>query len=143
MRPELPTSRWWPIDPATGKPTSESAPAQPPSDLYLGDDPLDEAGISADNIEATFGASKYFSDDETRRLIHDRELPQSLRPHADASAELLELVDDLWESVRQSYHEKWGRPPTPVERALIAEFTIWVLRRGHESGHSPVTRPIA
>jgi hypothetical protein len=109
----------------------------------LGDEPLDEAGISADNINATFGASRYFSDEETRRLIYDRELPQSVRPYADASAELLGLVDGLWKSVQQTYKEKWGRPPMPVERALIADFAIWVLRRGDESGGSPVTRPVA
>jgi len=53
------------------------------------------------------------------------------------------LVDDLWRSVQQTYNEKWSRPPMPMERALIADFAIWVLRRGYESGGSPVTRPIA
>jgi hypothetical protein len=99
--------------------------------------------MGADAIEAGFGASRYFSDDEARRLIYDRELPQSVREYADASAELLKLVEDLWKSVEHIYREKWGRPLMPVERRLVADLAIWVLRRGYESGGpEPVTRPV-
>src|SRR4051812_884909 len=97
MRPELPPLRWWAIDPATGLPPSDGSPsADDQSQHYLGDEVLDDAGTVADDIAATFGAHRYFSDDEVRRLIFQRELPASVRPYAEASAELLKSVDDLW-----------------------------------------------
>jgi len=111
------------------------------SGLYLGDEPLDEVGISADHINAVFGASRYFTDSDARRLIYERELPRSARPHADASAELLELVDDLWKSVEQIYHQKWGRPLADIERRIIGDFAVAVLRGKPESDASLAIRP--
>jgi hypothetical protein len=141
MQPELPPLRWWPIDPTTGVPLDIPLSADSLSQNYLGDEALDAAGTVADNIEATFGASRHFSEDERRRLIHERQLPASVRPHADAAAELIECVDDLWKWVEQVYRDRWARPPLPAERKLITDFAIWVLRGSDENGSSPVHRP--
>ena len=143
MGPELPPLRWWVIDPDTGRPSGGCPSDDGQSSNYLGDEVLDDAGTVADNIEATFGAHRYFSDEEARQLIFQRESPASVRPHADASAELLESVDDLWTWVAQTYREKWGREPTDVERRLIGEFAVWVLRPPSPDRLCPIARPVA
>jgi hypothetical protein len=120
-----------------------SSSADGPSQSWLGDEVLDDAGTVADNIETTFGAHRYFSDDEARRLIFQRELPASVRPHAEASAELLESVDDLWRWIGQTYREKWDRAATAVERRWIGEFAVSILRPASPDRPSPVVRPVA
>ena len=143
MRPELPPSRWWVIDPATGLPSDDPIADDGRSQHYLGDEVLDDAGTAADSIEATVGAHRYFSDEEARGLIFRRELPASVRRYAEASAELLESTDDLWKWVDHTYQAKWGRGPTDVERRLIGEFAVWVLRPSSPDRPCPVQRPVA
>ena len=143
MRAALPPLRWWAINPANGLPFDSSPSPNGEPTCYLGDEVLDDAGSTADYIDATFGARRYFSDNEARLLIFQRELPAAVCPYPDASAELLECVDGLWTSVGQAYRAKWGREPTAVERRLIGEFTVWVLRPDSPDHPCPVVRPVA
>jgi hypothetical protein len=99
--------------------------------------------MAADNIEATFGASRYFSDVERRRLIHEREVPASMHRHVEAAADLIECVDDLWASVDRTYQDYWGRPLTPAERRLIGDFAVWVLSPRSDASDCPISRPHA
>jgi hypothetical protein len=128
MRPEDPSDEWWCIDPESGERTRAVGDNDGPSGFYLGDAPLGDAGMVATNIDATFGSSRYFTDEEARRLLSDRAVPASVRPYDDAATELVESVDDLWALVDESYTKKWGRPANDVERRFIAAFAMLTIR---------------
>src|SRR5262245_38601850 len=107
---------WWRVDPQTGEPEGEFSAPVDSSCVYLDDAAVDAAGDAATTIEATFGASRYFSDEEVRALLLNRVPPTSVRPWPDAAAELVQLVDDLWHSVDECYQEAFSRLATPTER---------------------------
>lgn len=127
MRPEDPPSNWWRIDPSSGAPIGDNGDNG--AAYYLGDAPLNAAGTVATNIDATFGSSRHFTDEEARRLLLDRILPNSVRPYDEAATELLESVDDLWTWVNDFYQAAWGRAANDVERQFIANYAFSVLRR--------------
>jgi hypothetical protein len=120
-------AKWWSIDPQTGEATGNATPAD---GVYhcLGDPVLDAVDLIAVNVEATFGATRYFSDEETRALLLDRVVPSSVAPHADASAELLENIGDMWVLIDECYQNAWGRPATPIERRWIRSYAFGALK---------------
>ena len=79
------------------------------------------------NIDATFGSSIRFTDEEARRLLVDRVVPNAVRPYDEAAAELLESVDDLWKLVDESYQVAWGRPANDVERRFIVGYVCSIM----------------
>ena len=122
-------SEWWCIDPNSGNRRAPSAGDKiDAAASYLGDEPLREAGIAALNIDATFGSSRHFTDDEVRQLLANRMVPASVRLYAGATAELLESIDFLWTSVDKCYQAAWGRRANAVERRFIAEYAFSVMR---------------
>jgi len=126
---DLDPSEWWCIDPNSGKRRAPSAGAEGDAAAsYLGDEPLREAGTVASNIDATFGSSRHFTDDEVRKLLVNRVIPASVRPYAEAATELLESVDYLWTSVDECYQATWGRPANAIERRFITEYAFSVMR---------------
>ena len=129
MRPEDTSAEWWRIDARSGERLRVPAGGDGGPACYLGDGPLDIANVTAIAIEASFNPARYFSDEEVRRLLLGREVPASVRPHGDASLELLELVDGLWCEVDECYRRTWGRPAGPDERRLIVEDVFPILRR--------------
>lgn len=133
-------SRWWSVDP-DGFPTGVLQPDDRHSRPCVGDHVLEAARTVATDIEATFGASRYFSNEEVRRLVFERDVPASVRPYAEASADLVQSVDDLWKWVSQIYVEKWGRQLTLVERKLIAEYAVWALLPDSPGNSPPLVRP--
>jgi len=125
---------WWRVDPQTGEPEGEYPDAIDSSCVYLDDGAVDAAGDAATQIEATFGASRYFTDEEIRRLLLDRVPPASVRPWPDATPELLQLVDDLWQLVDECYQNRFGRVATPVERDLLYRYAFSLLRPTRSGG---------
>ena len=130
MRQEDPPDEWWCIDPHSGARTRVVDGSDDGSGFYLGDGPLADAGMVATNIDATFGSSRHFTDDEARRLLEDRVVPASVRRYPEAAAELLESVCDLWTLVDEHYRGKWRRPANEVERRFIAAHALASLRPG-------------
>ena len=128
MRPEDPPDEWWCIDPESGARTRAVGNDDNPSGFYLGDAPLTDAGMVATNIDATFGSSKHFTNEEAKRLVSDRVVPATVRPYDEAATELVESIDDLWTLVDESYTQRWGRPANEVERRFIAAFAISAMR---------------
>jgi hypothetical protein len=118
---------WWSIDPQTGEPTDVTVPPGVVCDC-LGESVLADVGMVATNIEATFGASRYFSDDEAKGLLLHRHVPASVQSHPDATAELLNSVDDLWHLVEEHYRQAWGRSATEVERRWLFCHALAILR---------------
>jgi hypothetical protein len=118
---------WWSIDPQTGEPTDVTIPSGVVCDC-LGESVLADVGMVATNIEVTFGASRCFSDDETKGLLLDRHVPASVQSYPDATAELLESVDDLWRLVEERYRQAWGRSATEVERRWLCCRAVGMLR---------------
>jgi hypothetical protein len=90
---------------------------------------LNEVAMFADNIDATFGSSRHFTDEESRQLLVDRIVPNSVRPYGDVATELLEWVNDLWEFVDDSYHKAWCCGANDVERRFIVNHALSVMRR--------------
>lgn len=127
MRPDDPPNNWWRIDPSSGASIGDNDDNG--AVYYLGDAPLDAAGTVATNIDATFGSSRHFTDEEARRLLLDRIVPNTVRPYDEAATELLESVDDLWAWVNDCYQAKWGRSANVVERRFIADYAFSVLRQ--------------
>jgi hypothetical protein len=125
---------WWRIDPQTGEPTGEFPAPVDDSCVFLLDEAVDAAGDAATAIGATFGASRHFPDDEVRRLLAERVLPASVRPWPGAAAELLDLVDDLWQAVDRCSREASGRPATSAERHWLCRYAHSLLRPGGDRG---------
>lgn len=119
---------WWRVDPQSGEPEGEFLAPIGGSCVYLDDSAVDAAGDAATEIEASFGASRYFSDEEVRGLLLDRVPPASVRPSSEDAAELLRLVDDLWQLVDGCYQEAFGRAATPDERDLLFRYAHSLLR---------------
>lgn len=103
----------------------------PPS--YIGDGPIADVAMVAMNIDATFGSSRHFTDEEARQLLVGRVVPNSVRPYDDAAAELLESVDDLWTLVDESYQEAWGRAANEAERRFFVEYAFAIIRGNDRS----------
>src|SRR5262245_13643291 len=101
-------TQWWTIDPHTGQPNGATGLADGTCHA-LGECPLDAVGEAAEAIEITFGASRCFSDEETRALLLERVVPPSFRGGPDDAAELLELVDGLWTLVERCYQQAMHR----------------------------------
>jgi hypothetical protein len=119
-------TKWWTIDPETGQPDGEVRD-QRIIRHCLGDSVLDEVGMSGDAIATTF-ATKSFSDEEVIALIMERALPRSFQGGAEDAAELLDLVDRIWESAQRCYQQALGRVPTDVERRWLCAAAIAALR---------------
>jgi hypothetical protein len=119
-------TKWWTINPETGQP-DDDVTGDPITRHCLGDSALDEVGTSGDAIATTF-ATKLFSDDEVSALIMMRVVPRSFRGGAEDAAELLDLVDGLWELAERCYHQALGRMPTDVERRWLCASAIDALR---------------
>ena len=119
---------WWRVDPQSGEPEGDFPAPIDGSCVYLDDSAVDAAGNAATEIEASFGASRFFSDEEVRSLLLERVPPASVRPWPDSVSELLQLVDDLWQLVDQCYQEAFGRPATPTERDLLYRYAYSLLR---------------
>ena len=130
MLPEYASEQWWRIDPASGAHIGEVDAGDDGSGCYLGDAPLADAGMAGTNIDATFGSSKHFTDEEARRLLSGRVVPASVRPHDEAATELLQSVDGLWTLVNESYNQRWNRPANEVERRFIAAYALSAMRPG-------------
>ena len=129
MQPEDPIQEWWRIDPRSGEPLEPGGANAGDTECYLGDAPLADAGMVGVYIDSTFGSARHFNDEEARRLLRDRVVPKSVRPHDDAATDLLESLDDLWKLVDERYHAKWGRPANDVERRFIAERVFITMQR--------------
>lgn len=117
---------WWSIDPRTGEETGDAAPKGVCG--CLGESVLSDVAMVASNIDATFGASRHFSDEEVRRLFLDRVVPASVQPYADATDELLQSVDDLWLLVEKHYRQAWDRSATQAERHWLCAAAFDILR---------------
>ena len=117
-------TKWWSIDPQTGQPSDVGGSTQ-----CLGDSPIDAVAMAADAIDTAFGASRFWSDGEVRALLLDRAVPVSVRHPSDA-AELLELVDGLWQSVDICYERALHRSPTSAERHWLFSHAFDILRQG-------------
>jgi hypothetical protein len=120
-------TQWWSIDPHTGKPNGAAVPVDNNCHA-LGDCPLDAAGEAAEAIEISFGASRCFSEEETRALLLDVVVPPSFRGGPEDAAELLELVEGLWIGVERCYQQALHRSPTQVERQWLFAFAFEILR---------------
>ena len=114
---------WWSIEPRTGERTETAGGCD-----CLGDSVLSDVAMVATNIEATFGASRYFTEEEVRALLLDRVVPGSVQQHADTASELLESVDDLWHLVEERYRQAWGRSATQAERRWLFCHAVDILR---------------
>ena len=119
-------TKWWTIDPKTGQPDC-TVTCDPIRGHCIGDSVLDEVGISGDAIATSF-ATKLFSDDEVAALIMNRVVPPSFQGGAEDAAELLDLVDGLWELVDRCYQQALGRLPNDVERRWLCDSAIDALR---------------
>jgi hypothetical protein len=129
MEAEDANDEWWRVAPQSGERLDGAVAKSDSPTFYLGDGPLSAASLAALAIEAGFNPARHFSDDEVRRLWLDREVPASVRPYADASEELLQFVNDMWQEVEDCYQRAWNRPPNSVERRLICEYAFPFQRR--------------
>jgi len=120
---------WWTIDPQTGEPDDAPEGSDDGGHL-LGECPIWAAGEAAETIEVTFGASRNFSDEETRALLWERVVPPSFRGGPEDAAELLELVESMWSRVDRCYRQALGRSPSEVERQFIFAHAFATLRPG-------------
>jgi hypothetical protein len=129
MKQEDSSHEWWCIDPDSSARLRNVGPGNDASGFYLGDAPLADVAMIATNIDASFGSSRYFTNDEARRLLEDRIVPSSIREHEEGARELLESVDSLWTLVNEHYRGKWGRDVKEVERCLIEAYALSVIRQ--------------
>jgi hypothetical protein len=129
MGTDDPPDEWWPVDAETGERVPPDGTRGEHPGCLLGDVPLDAAGTVALDINATFGSARHFTEGECRLLLTDRAVPNIVRPHREATTELLQAVDDLWTWVDQCYREAWGRPANAGERRWIGEHAFRVLRQ--------------
>jgi hypothetical protein len=119
-------AKWWSIDPQTGEPDGDaSRPEQAP--YCLGDGPLDAVAQSVDAIETIFAISRCFSEAEVRALLVERVVPPSFGGGPEDAAELLELVECLWEGAGACYQEALNRPVNPVERQWLLTYALKLL----------------
>ena len=116
---------WWQIDPATGMPlrTSGKDPAQV-DECYTGDSPWDAAAGSMEELRELVGDAE-FTPDEAKRLVFNRIVPDWVDP-GDA-AEVLRIVDAMWDEVDDCYEESWERKAKPLEKRVAGEQAIWSL----------------
>lgn len=124
---------WWRLAPQTGKPDGDYPAPVDDSCVYLDDGALDATGNAATEIEESFGASRHFSDEEVCDLLLGRVPPASVGPWSDAAADLIQLVDALWQLVDECYHEAFGRPATPTERDFLYRYAYSLLRLRRDS----------
>ena len=117
-------TKWWSIDPQTGQASDVGG-----SDQCLGDSPIQAVCMAADAIDTAFGASKFWSDEEARALLLQRVVPASVSHPSDA-AELLELVDGLWQSAAMRYERALHRSPSAAERHWLFSHAFSILRQG-------------
>jgi hypothetical protein len=119
-------AKWWSIDPQTGEPDGNASRVDGAHDC-LGDCPRDAVGQSVDAIETTFAVSRCFSEAEVRALLVQRVIPPSFRGGPEDSAELLDLVEGLWEGVGRCYQQALNRSVNPVERQWLLSYALNLL----------------
>ena len=117
-------TRWWSIDPATG---DEDASSTGGAAYCLGDCPLAAVGQAADAIETTFAVSRCFSEAEIRALLVERLVPPSFRGGPEDAAELLELIEGLWEGAEKCYQQALNRSVNSVERRWLCVYALSLL----------------
>jgi len=119
-------TKWWTIDRQTGQP-DRGVTREPILCHCLGDSALDEVSVSGDAIATTF-ATRLFSDDEVFALVMKRALPPSFQGGEEDAAELLQLVDGLWNSAERCYQHALGHTPNEIERRWLYASAFEALR---------------
>jgi hypothetical protein len=119
-------TRWWTIDPRTGRPDGRAA-ADLARSHCLGESALDAVSMVADAIATEF-AMKGFTDEEVTALLSQRSMPVAFQGGPVDAADLLGSVGDLWTLVENCYQRALGRLPDRVERRWLQDFALAALR---------------
>lgn len=131
---------WYRIDPNTGKSLEQPSKLSQPTDFvllnavpgvdddeaacYLGDGPSDIAVDTVRQLKQMLGASIQPEANDLRRLVWNQKIPAAWKLKAEQKAQLLEVIEALWDDVDGIYEDQWERPAHKSEKKWICESIV-------------------